>query len=122
MVGRSASGVAHHVQSDPQFGRLPPGLLDPERQAAADALRAEWTTETVLPDTEFDELVVGGWLHIEQMDTGKWWMSVGGVTVLVNADRDGKPKRVTVFGPHDYDAPVEGCTYECTWSEEGSRA
>ncbi len=70
-----------------------------------------------IPDTEFDELVVGQWIHIEQMDTGKWWMAVGGVTVLVKADADGKPTRVSVFGPGDYDAPVEGCSYELTWTD-----
>jgi hypothetical protein len=66
--------------------------------------------------TEFDELVVAGWLHVEQMDTGTWWMNVGGVTVWVKADRDGRPVSVSVYGPGDYGDPVEGCRYECTRS------
>ena len=75
-----------------------------------------------LPEAvEFDELVVGRWLHVEQMDSGVWWMNVGGVTVLVSADRDGRPKRVTVYGPGDYDDPVAGCGYECTWSAGQAR-
>lgn len=71
-----------------------------------------------LPDTEFDELVVGRWLHVEQMDTGVWWINLGGVTVHVTADRNGRPRRVWVCGPDDYDRPVPGCVYDLTW---GSR-
>jgi hypothetical protein len=67
------------------------------------------------PTTEFDELAVGKWLRIEQMDSGSWWMNVGGVTLWVRADRDGNPKSVAVFGPKDYDAPVEGCAYRLRW-------
>lgn len=77
-----------------------------------------YRTHHELPsNTEFDELVVGRWLHIEQMDATTWWMNIGGVTVHVTADRDGRPKRVTVHGPLDYDAPVDGCTYEEYWTD-----
>jgi len=44
---------------------------------------------------ELNELVVGSWLHVEQMDTGSWWMDVGGLTVNVRADRHGRPLRVS---------------------------
>jgi len=44
---------------------------------------------------EFDELVVGERLRVEQMDTGSWWMDVGGLTVNVSVDRDGRPLRVS---------------------------
>jgi len=44
---------------------------------------------------EFDELVVGSWLHVEQMGTGSWWMDIGGLTVNVQVDRDGRPLRVS---------------------------
>jgi hypothetical protein len=71
----------------------------------------------VLPDTEFDELVVGHFFHMEQMDEGLWWMNIGGATVHVHADPDGNPTKVTVHGPHDYDEPQEGVAYECTWNE-----
>lgn len=70
--------------------------------------------------TEFDELVVGRWLHIEQMGVGNWWMNIGGVTVHVWADRDGRPKEVMVHGPEDYDAPVEGCNYALDWTRSPS--
>lgn len=67
-----------------------------------------WQVSHVLPGTEFDELVVGRWCHIEQMDAGQWWMDVGGVVLWVDVDRDGRPKRVTVRPPTD---PTPGCEY-----------
>lgn len=75
-----------------------------------------FSREYHFPGTEFDELVVGEWLHVEQMSGRRWWMNVGGVTLWVTADKDGKPKRVTVFGPTDCDVPREGCVYECEWT------
>lgn len=71
-----------------------------------------------LPGTEFDELVVGKWIHIEQMDTGKWWMSIGGVVIWVRADRDGRPTSVDVYGPNAYAEAVEGCEYYLIWDED----
>jgi hypothetical protein len=70
------------------------------------------------PGVGFDELVVDAWLHVEQQDAHQWWMNIAGVTVHVCVDRDGKPTRVTVDGPDDYDAPVPGCAYELRWSSE----
>jgi hypothetical protein len=67
--------------------------------------------------SDFDELVVGKWIHIERMNDRIWWMDIGGVTVHVKADRDGKPVEVTVHGPLDYNAPVEGCRYKLTWTD-----
>ena len=78
---------------------------------------AAYSRTHLIAHTEFDELTVGSWLHVEQMDTSVWWMNIGGVTVHVTADRDGRPKRVWVCGPEDYDAPREGCTYELSWSD-----
>ncbi len=65
-----------------------------------------------LEGCDFDELVVSNWLHIEEMDVGLWWMEVGGVTLFVCADRDGNPRRVTVYGPGEFAEAVEGCVYE----------
>ena len=76
------------------------------------------TNHTVLDGTEFDELVIGKWIHLEQMDTGKWWMNVGGVTINITADRDGQPKRIDVYGPGDYGMPAEGCKYSLMWSAD----
>jgi hypothetical protein len=50
------------------------------------------------------------------MDAGVWHLAVGGVVLTVTAGRDGRPKRVSVHGPGDYDDAVPGCSYEVTWS------
>ena len=84
-------GRSHHVTNDER--------VRPE---------SGWCDTTVLAGAEFDELVVGRWLHIEAMDATTWWMDVGGITVHVTADRDGRPKRVTVRN----EDPVPGCVYE----------
>lgn len=70
-----------------------------------------------LPRTEFDELVVGSWLHIEQMDTGFWTINIGGVHVHVWADRDGRPKEVMVHGPDDWTPAVKGVHYGLDWTQ-----
>lgn len=96
-------GPAHHVTPDPGFAaRYPDG---------------PHSRTHLIADTEFDELTVGSWLHVEQMDGSVWWMNIGGVTVHVTADRDGRPKLVWVCGPQDYDAPREGCRYELSWTD-----
>lgn len=69
-----------------------------------------------LPNTEFDELVVGRWLHIEQMNAKVWWMNISGVTIHVTVDRGGRPKQVTVHGPGDYASREDGVAYELVWS------
>ena len=97
-------------------------ILDLKTGPVAIALRpdlapsADDTGYTVLEGTEFDEMVIGRWIHLEQQDAGEWWMSIGGVVVNVTADRDGRPRRVDVYGPGDYDGPAEGCAYSVTWS------
>jgi len=93
-------------------------------QALIDRLRAEHVAEGIRADhvlpgsAEFDELVVGQWLHVEAQDATRWWMNVGGVTVWVTVDRDGRAKKVTVYGPGDYARPVPGCEYDVDWSAE----
>jgi len=100
-------GISHHVASDNTFG-------------GDDGEDSEWSRHVELPGTEFDELVVGRWIHIEQMDTSVFWMNVGGVTLNVRVDRDGRPKAVDVFGPGDYDEPVEGVAYSLAWSHDSN--
>jgi len=46
--------------------------------------------------SEFDELVVGDWLHIEQMGNDSYWMLVGGYRLWV--DLSGKSVNVTNDG------------------------
>ena len=114
---------SHHVQSDRDFGELP---LSKEGRARLEEMReAAGATTTVLDGTVFDELVVGSWIHVEQMSgyaRGDWWMNVGGVTRLVAVDRDGRPRHVAVFGPGDYGEERPGCTYDLHWSERVERA
>jgi len=94
---------SHTVTADPAFGGRTPDT---------DTHRTH-----VIEGCEFDELVVGRFLHVEQVGIGTWWINVGGVTVHVTADRDGKPKRVWVAGPDDYDERKPGCQYQLTWGE-----
>lgn len=66
----------------------------------------------------FDEVVVDRWLHVEQQNASQWWLNIAGVTVHVDVDRDGRPTRLTVHGPGDYDDPVPGCDYALCWSAD----
>lgn len=95
--------VSHDVTNDPK---------------AAKPATGNSRTHILPPTTEFDELVVGSWIHLEAMDTGFWWMNLAGVTIHITADRDGRPKHIDVQGPGDYDDPVDGCTYSLTWSAD----
>lgn len=97
LLVHDAEGKAFHVTSNRAFG-------GPVSDSPS-------STVTVLPGTEFDELVLGEFLHLEQMDTGRWWLNVAGLTVWIEADPDGKPTSVNVYGPGDYDEPVEGVRY-----------
>lgn len=99
-------GDSHHIGSD---------LRQSSRATEIDQVDHQpyKVTHTVLEGTEFDELVVGRrpWLHIEQMDAGRWWMNIGGVVVWIGVDRDGTPKAITVLTPGE-DEKVPGCRYE----------
>jgi hypothetical protein len=86
--------VAHSIGSTA-------GLAGPDR---------EGHSATVLEDTEFDELVVGSWLHVEQMGAGSWWLDIGGLVVNVSVDRDGRPRNLTV----ELEAR-EGVEYRTEW-------
>lgn len=94
-AGAKIVGRSYDVTSDPEA-------------PAEHAKRKAWFVEKGKPDayagedpivlesTEFDEFVLGAAaVHIEQMDTGKWWMSVGGFHLTVHIDRDGCATRVT---------------------------
>lgn len=39
----------------------------------------------------FDELVVGEWLHLEQMDHDLWWLRVGDARILVTVAAGEEP-------------------------------
>lgn len=126
LSGGQGYGTAHNLRNHTDDVPRPIDYTDEEYAAFRDQLmqrRREaqemgWRDDHDLSGTEFDELVVGQFFHIEQMDTGYWWMNIGGVTVHVRADRDGRPKHVMVHGPEDYAAPVEGCEYELVWRKD----
>lgn len=118
--GERMSGRAHDITSDPGAPERHAETLRRLNELRPDLPPSQdWTTVTVLEGTEFDELVVGRWIHVEQMGSGKWWMSVGGVVINITADRDGRPKVVDVYGPGEYDDAAEGCRYSLTWSGDG---
>lgn len=103
--GDGMNGTAHHIESSKMHQQIVRRFR--RHKCGPDA----WQTHQVIPDAEFDELVVDRWLHIEQMDTNYWWMNIGGVTLHVTADRQGRPIRVSVDMPGQYDHPADGCTY-----------
>lgn len=52
----------------------------------------------------FDELVLEGWLHVEAMDTGLWFVEIAGTKLYVGTNPDGTAKYVNHFeGP-----PISG--------------
>lgn len=97
------SHPAFHVSSHPMSRR-------PEIEARLAAEHRSQYTE--LPNTEFDELVVDQWCHIEQMGTNFWWMNISGVTLHVQTDREGRPQKVSVHMPGHYADGEDGCEYE----------
>lgn len=128
--GAQGYGTAHDLRNTSRDVARPLDYSDAEYaefaakvQVDRDAAVAKgWSKDHDLTGTEFDELVVGHWLHVEQMDTGYWWTNFAGITLHVRVDRDGRPKHVTVHGPGEYADAVEGCKYELAWSGEASDA
>jgi hypothetical protein len=100
-VGKQPDGTRYGISHGVEPG--------PDHHPSAES---KWYMHHELPgNTEFDELVVGQWLHVEQQDATRWWMNIGGVTIWVTADRDGRPRHVTVYAPGDYAMAVPGCEY-----------
>lgn len=112
MEPADGSGDSWHVASDRTFGG---GGEDRDIQAGD---RTFHVRHIELPGTDFDELVVSRWCHLEQMGVGVYWLNLAGITITVTADRDGRPERVQVEGPGVNDDPVPGCVYELDWDAE----
>lgn len=113
MEPKGGSGDSWHVASDRRFGGGDGQDTTVEHQG-----RVYHQRHVEIPGTDLDEVVIAKWLHLEQMNVGTWWIAVGGVVLWVKADRDGRPKSVSVYGPGTYDDPINGVKYECTWSTE----
>lgn len=92
-------GTAHSIASTPDLA----------------GSEGEHKTVHVFAGTEFDEVVVGSFLHAEQTDASGWWVNVGGITLDVVAGRDGRPRKVVVHGP---EGDVPGCEYVLDWGGE----
>lgn len=39
--------------------------------------------------SQFDELVVGHWIHLERMDTRAWWMALGELRLWIQVMANG---------------------------------
>lgn len=96
------AGASHHVTNRPTYGGN--ALPNTDRRRTH-----------VLEATEFDELAVGRWLHVEQMEAGRWWLNIGSITVWIEADRDGRPRAVAVIGPAGQESTAPACTYRLDW-------
>lgn len=51
-------------------------------------------------NVEFDELVIGDWLHLEQMDKRYYWLRVGDVDINVYIPPNGAPEVSIERGIH----------------------
>lgn len=116
MLPDGACGDSIHVKSDAGFG-CPAGKVERDSAVRLDGVATQHRV-VVHDGYEFDELVVGSFLHAEQLDVGVYRVDVGGVVVTVRADPDGRPQQVTVFGPDEDADPAEGCTYTLRWTAE----
>ena len=66
--------------------------------------------EIALEDVDgFDELVVGDWFHIEQMDDDCWWLRVGDAQVIVGLSKKEQPNVEITRG---FYSPINGGTSE----------
>jgi hypothetical protein len=59
-------------------------------------------------DADFDELVVGDWLHVEMMSEGVWWMRVGNAVLWVSNTKDGPSVRLTEGTASEVDGRITG--------------
>lgn len=59
------------------------------RILAQDDKGARLEVSSLFHPIEFDEVVVGKWLHVERMDTNQWWIQVGDAMIDVTVGRDG---------------------------------
>lgn len=110
-------GNSHHIKSDRRFG-CGPGREEHDTTITADGVLYHQRVQ-ILAGYELDEVVVGRFLHLEAKDTNQYWLNVAGITIWVDADREGRPHHVQVYGPGEYDDPVPGCRYEATWGVSG---
>lgn len=101
-------GRAHDITSNPDAPAKQAALAaDLQQRRGADTPPYLGEPPIVLADTVFDEVAVDSWLHVEQMDTNRWWMSVAGLHINVRVGRNGKAQDVLV----EMDDPQPGVSY-----------
>lgn len=59
-------------------------MVETEREATWRLLAHQGDQKVELENAGvFDELVLGDWLHVEQMDDSQWWLRVGDARLTV---------------------------------------
>lgn len=109
MIGKQSSGTSYDIfshQEDADHALATQRKLEASAEAQGRTY-PDYSVRQVLPDTEFDELVVGRWLHVEQMSDTDYWMDIGGLVVNVTCRPDGTPKVVR----WELDNRQDKCTY-----------
>lgn len=79
-------------------------ILVHERIGKGYGKQIEDSHETYQEHTEFDELVIDEWIHLEQMDTNHWWMRLGPLMVHVTVGERGQARTIQVeedFSPDE---------------------
>jgi len=51
--------------------------------------------------TEFDELVIDEWFHLEMMSDRQYWMRVGALDISIEIGERGQMKSMYVTAEHD---------------------
>lgn len=54
------------------------------------------------PRSQFDELVVDGWLHLEQLGEREWWMQLGPFDINLGVGPAGEAKWVRIESPEGH--------------------
>lgn len=68
--------------------------------------------------SEFDELVVDEWLHLEQLDKRLWYMRLGPLLIHVTVGERGRAKQVSVTCDEDgYEHTDDMDSY--SWRSDG---
>ena len=55
---------------------------------------------------EFDEIVLGDWLHVEQMNTSEYWMRLGDADIWVTIDRKTGNAKAIRLREYDQGGPI----------------
>lgn len=77
--------LAHY--RDPKGQEVEPKTLDISSRAMEEHVTGR--TYAWVRHSEFDELVLGDWLHLEQMDEDAYWLRLGGYNFWIRRTKDG---------------------------------